>query len=97
MIYMCSAKFELTGRYLETVKQDRFRNEKEAEDEEVDADGGDDYVDGISDTEEQDPVSDPSLGRLTSDESYEYPAWAGLGGQVWTVGGHPPILSAHGY
>ncbi|KAJ6038040.1 hypothetical protein N7460_007811 [Penicillium canescens] len=67
MMYLCSARFELTGRYLETVKQDRFRNEKEAEDEEVDADGGDDYIDGISDTEEQDTVSNPSLGRLTTE------------------------------
>jgi hypothetical protein len=94
MMYMCSAKFELTGRYLETMKQDRSRNEKEAEDEEVDADGGDDYVDGISDTEEQDPVSNPSLGQLTVDvHSQQAPS---LGNQA-SDGDEASVASKEGY
>jgi hypothetical protein len=65
MMYMCSTKFELTYLYLEGIKQDRTRNEQDAEDEELNTDREEDYVDGISDTEEEESVSNLSDTRLT--------------------------------
>jgi hypothetical protein len=54
MIYLCSTKLEITDVYLEGIKQDRTRNEQEAEDKEFNADREEDHVDGISDTKRKD-------------------------------------------
>jgi hypothetical protein len=69
MIYMCSTKFELTNLYLEGIKQDRTRNEQEAKDEELNTDREEDYIDRISDTKEEESVSNLSDPRLTVKES----------------------------